>query len=111
MRLSDKQFIFLQDFAKLVTFCVENNIKITGGELMRTRFQQREYIRTGRSWTMNSDHLRKMAIDLNFFINGKLTYRKKDIQPVADYWKSLRPENYWGGDFKRRVDTPHFGTK
>ena len=78
---------------------------------MRTRFQQKEYYRTGKTKTMHSDHLRKLAIDLNFFFNGKLSYSKKDIQPVADYWKSLRPGNYWGGDFKRWLDTPHFGTK
>lgn len=111
MKLSDKQFIFLKDLAMLIIFCIVNDIKVTGGELQRTMYQQKEHIRKGRSKTMRSDHLRKLAIDLNFFFNGKLSYRKKDIQPVADYWKSLRPNNYWGGDWKNPVDTPHFGTK
>lgn len=109
--LRDKQFIFLQDVAKLIDFCVENDIVVTGGELHRTLYQQKEYLRTGKSQTMRSDHLRKLAIDLNFFFDGELSYSKEDIKQVADYWKSLRPSNYWGGDFKSLADTPHFGTK
>lgn len=109
--LRDKQFLFLQDVSLLIIFCVENDIVVTGGELHRTPYQQKEYLRTGKSQTMNSDHLRKLAIDLNFFFNGKLSYSKEEIGPVAVYWKSLRPENYWGGDFKSLADTPHFGTK
>lgn len=111
MSLSDQQFTFLQDVADLINFCVVKGIKVTGGELHRTNYQQKEYFRTGKTLTMDSDHLKRLAIDLNFFIDGLLTYKKEDIQIVGDYWKSKRPNNYWGGDFKSLPDTNHFGTK
>ena len=40
---------------------------MTGGELARTPEQQAIYFKTGRSKTMNSIHLKRCAIDLNFF--------------------------------------------
>lgn len=108
MKLSDKQFEFVQDSAKLINFCVENDVKITFGEAHRTQFQQDEYLRTKKSKAKHSFHQDRLALDLNFFIQDKLTYEKDDLQFIGDYWESLNPNNRWGGNFKSLIDTPHF---
>lgn len=108
MGTSDKQWLFLQDVAKLIQHAESIGIKLTGGELYRTKEQQELYIKAGKSKTMKSKHLERLAIDFNFFIDGKLTYAKEDVQPLGDYWESLRPENSWGGNWKSFQDTPHF---
>lgn len=81
---------------------------VTGGELYRTPEQQQIYVNTGRSKTMNSNHLRRCAIDLNFFMDGKIVWDKAQLSPLGSYWESLSPKNRWGGNFKSLVDVPHF---
>jgi hypothetical protein len=108
MSLVNEQFEFLKDVVKLINKAVEFGFVVTGGELYRTVDQQRLYTKTGRSLTMNSMHLKRCAIDLNFFYEGKLTYDKALLSPLGDYWESLNPKNRWGGRWTRIVDTPHF---
>jgi hypothetical protein len=113
MSLSDKQWEFLKDFSLLISFCDRKGIKVTGGELYRTEYQQKEYIKKGLSKTMKSKHLKRLAIDLNFFIKGKYVVNKKELQFIGDFWESLNPKNKWGGNFNQGVkngfiDTPHF---
>ena len=57
---------------------------------------------------MNSKHLKRLAIDFNFFINGELTYDKNRLQLLGDFWENLNEKNRWGGNFKAFIDTPHF---
>lgn len=107
MKLSDKQWIFLQDVAKLIIYAEQIGIKLTAGEIYRTMYQQRKYIIDGKSKTLKSKHLSRLAIDLNFFVNGKITYDMKDIEVLGWYWESLRPTNKAGMFWKWR-DKPHF---
>lgn len=108
MRLSEHQRIFTIDIAKLVLKAEKLGIGLTYGEAKRTKFQQQEYMRTGKTKTMNSNHLRRLAVDFNYFIDGSLTYDKVKLQELGDYWESLNPLNRWGGNFKSFTDTPHF---
>lgn len=55
----------------------------TGGELWRSPEQQEIYFKTGRSKTMNSNHLRRCATDLNFFWDGELVWDKELIRTVG----------------------------
>jgi hypothetical protein len=103
-----EQAAFLLDVTKLINKATELGFVVTGGELARTPEQQAIYVKTGRSKTMNSLHLSRRAIDLNFFVDGKLTYDKKVIAPLGEYWESLHPLNSWGGNGVKFVDTPHF---
>lgn len=104
----DEQFAFLLDVAKLINKAAELGFKITAGEMYRTPEQQQIYVKIGRSKTMNSLHMVRRAVDLNFFVNGNLTYDKATIAPLGAYWESLHPLNSWGGNGSRLVDTPHF---
>ena len=65
MNLSDEQWEFLKDVGKLINFIESQGDKATGGELLRTSEQQDIYMKTGKTKTLNSNHLKKLAIDLN----------------------------------------------
>ena len=108
MSLSDEQAAFLLDACKLITYATEQGFKVTGGELSRTPEQQAIYLKTGRSKTMKSIHLKRCAIDLNFFRDGKIIWDKATIAPLGAYWESLNIKNRWGGNFSNLVDCPHF---
>ncbi len=111
MSLVQEQAKFLSDVVSLLTMANKLGFVVTGGELFRTTEQQQIYVRTGRSKTMNSNHLRRCAIDLNFFIDGKLTYDVDKLAPLGTFWKSLDPKNDWGGFWKSFKDVPHFERK
>ncbi|MDO6808089.1 M15 family metallopeptidase [Zobellia galactanivorans] len=114
MTLSQKQRIFTINVAKLIVEAYNRGIELTFGEVFRTTEQQLLYVQSGKSKTMNSNHLRRLAVDFNFFINGKLTYDWNDIKPLGEYWETLHPANRWGGDWNKNdikdgfIDTPHF---
>lgn len=108
MSLVTRQFNFVQDVLLLIAFAIKLGFVVTFGEALRTPEQQKIYVESGRSKTMASDHLIRCAIDLNFFINGELIYDQEKLQPIGDYWESLRPGNRWGGNWKSFKDRPHF---
>ena len=107
MSLVADQAAFLLDACKLIAKATELGFTVTGGELYRTAEQQQIYVKTGRSKTMQSNHLRRLAIDLNFFKDGKCIYNVDTLKPLGQYWESLHPKNRWGGSW-RFVDVPHF---
>ncbi len=114
MSLVNEQHLFLLDVAKLIQEAERQALVLSAGELYRTAEQQAIYVKTGRSKTMNSNHLKRLAIDLNFFTkdgNGelKLTYDMALLKPLGDFWESLAPgKNSWGGNWNSFKDVPHF---
>lgn len=108
MSLVQDQAEFLLQACKLIQYAHENGWTVTGGELYRTPEQQEIYLKTGRSKTMASNHLKRCAIDLNFFKDGKLVWDREQLAQIGAYWESLHPKNRWGGNFKSLVDVPHF---
>lgn len=111
MKLSDHQWEFLKDVAKLIVFANQHEYKLTGGELYRPFEMQKLYFENGKSKTMESNHLQRLAIDLNIFFNGRYLNQNSDFKQIeflGDYWESLNKKNRWGGHFSNLVDTPHF---
>lgn len=108
MSLVQEQAAFLLDVCKLIQYATDQGFTVTGGELARTPEQQAIYLKTGRSKTMASNHLKRCAIDLNFFKNGKIIWDKAALAQLGAYWESLYSKNRWGGNFKSLVDCPHF---
>ena len=108
MSIVNEQAAFLLDVAKLIQWATQEGFTVTAGELYRSLEQQQIYFKTGRSKTLNSQHMKRLAIDLNFFVNGKLTWSKDILAPVGAYWESLNPKNRWGGNFKSLCDVPHY---
>ena len=106
-KLSTEQQIFTQNISQLILKANSLGINLTFGEAFRTEYQQREYLRTGKSKTMNSNHLKRLAVDFNFFINGRLVWEHPLITELGEYWESINEKNRWGGNFSFK-DTPHF---
>ena len=113
MSLRNEQSLFTKDVIKLLSFIDDLGYEVTFGEVLRTEEQQEIYIKTGRSKTSNSMHLKKCAIDLNFFKNGELVETPKQI---GKFWESLNEKNRWGGSWRGLIesgkstfnDSPHF---
>lgn len=108
MSLRDEQVFFVNNIMQLISHAQELEFEVTFGEAYRTPEQQEIYFRTGKTKTMDSYHLKRLAIDLNFFKDGKYLTAKEDLQELGDYWEGLSESNSWGGNWKSFVDTPHF---
>lgn len=108
MSLSQEQAAFLLDACKLIQHATDLGFMVTGGELSRSPEQQAIYVKTKRSKTMMSNHLKRCAIDLNFFKDGRIVWDRSTLAPLGAFWESLNPKNRWGGNFKSLVDCPHF---
>lgn len=131
MKLSEKQRIFTENIGKLIAYSYSRGIELTLGDAYRSQSQillnyfGYKIVKGGvlgirlikhrkLSKTLRSNHARRLAVDFNFFINGKLTYDFYKIKPLGDFWETLHPANRWGGDFNKDgikngfVDTPHF---
>ena len=107
MKLIEAQWLFLKNLADLIYFIESRGCTASGGELQRTLYQQQEYVRTGKSKTLNSMHIHKLAADLAIFKGGKWLQTKAELQEFGDYWEALDPDNEWGGNW-RFQDCPHF---
>ena len=107
MTLGQNQEKFTRDLTKLLQHAFALGYEARVGEVERTVEQQTIYVKTGRSKTMNSRHLKKCAADLHFTKNGVLCYPKE----LGDFWESLDPLNSWGGNWNSFKDKPHFERK
>lgn len=110
MSLRAEQSAFVCDLVALINFAWQQGYDVVVGEVQRTLEQQKLYVQSGRSQTMNSNHIRKCAGDLFFFwrATGELVMDKAKLQPIGDYWESLNPKNSWGGNWRSFKDVPHF---
>ncbi len=108
MKLGEKQEVFTLNMAKLILFAESKGYKCRARELQRTKLQQEEYFKTGKSKTMKSNHLNSCAVDIYFAKDNKLIENKEELQFLGDFWESLNPLNRWGGNYKRFIDCPHF---
>jgi len=112
MTLREAQWKFLKDVAILIAYIDREGCSASGGELQRTLEQQQMYVNTGKSQTLKSSHIQKLAIDLFIFSpSGQWVQDKKTLQRFGDFWESLDPKNEWGGNWTSFLDTPHFGRK
>ena len=104
MTLGQHQEAFSRDLVKLLVKAFELGYEARLGEVQRSEEQQQIYIKTGRSKTMNSMHLKKCAADIHFTKDGVLQYPPE----LGAFWESLNPLNQWGGKWKSFKDMPHF---
>ena len=105
MSLLRHQSAFMLHVAELIRKATELGFHVSGGELYRTTEQQALHIKNGRSTTMNSQHLKRLAVDLNFFKETPageltLTYDVEDLRPLGEFWENLDSANRWGGNWK-----------
>lgn len=113
MSLVNEQAVFAQDVAKLIQHAASIGFIVTLGECYRTLEQQKIYFEKKMTKTMDSMHIKRCAIDLNFFkvIDGKpvMVEDKAALAPLGDFWVSLDNKNQCG--IKWGWDTNHFERK
>lgn len=98
------QEAFTRDLVRLISKAHELGYGVRLGEVFRSPEQQQIYIKTGRSKTMNSMHLKKCAADLHFTKDGELCYP----EVLGKYWESLDVLNKAGMFWSKFKDQPHF---
>jgi hypothetical protein len=108
MDLLKYQITFTQNIIKLLDWCFKHDLIVTMGEVFRTQEQAEIYAKQGKG-IVNSLHCKRLAIDLNLFdLDGNYLGEPKHYKPAGEYWKSLHPDDRWGGDWTKRIDPYHF---
>jgi D-alanyl-D-alanine carboxypeptidase len=115
MSLGQEQEAFVTDVLALIVEARKLGFGVRFGEVYRTAEQQAIYVKTGRSKTMNSMHLQRLAIDLVLVRDGVIATHEQ-IKPLGEFWQGLHPKNRWGGSWRglvesgksRFIDAPHF---
>ena len=105
--MSALQEEFAQSAAKLIQQAAALGYGVTLGEAYRTP-QQAQWDAAHGTGISHSLHIDRLAIDLNFFMNGVLVTDGSKLFDVGNWWKGLGPNYRWGGDFKTRPDGNHF---
>lgn len=107
MTLSEKQAHFTQLLARLLTWAAtQPGLSVVLGEVARTLEQQRLYVQQGKSQTMQSKHLQRLAADVLVFQDGVYQTGSAAYRPLGEHWKMLDSANKWGGDWG--WDANHF---
>ena len=109
MNLGGKQREFTLMVAELISWTYNQGYELTFGEAYRTPEQAALNASRG-SGISNSLHTKRLAIDLQLFINDEYQTDSEAYRPLGDYWKSLNPDNAWGGDFSK-PDGNHFSVE
>jgi hypothetical protein len=105
MTLSEKQQLFTKLIAQLILWADEKGMRVTFGEAYRTPEQAAINAKKG-SGISNSLHTKRLAVDLNLFINGKYQTDSAAYVELGKFWESLGGS--WGGRFKTNPDGNHF---
>jgi len=94
MTLREKQSKFMYMLHLLIEFAYRNGYELTGGDLFATSGHKD-----------GSFHYRRLAIDLNLFIDGEYQETTEAHTELGEYWESLG--GTWGGRFKHK-DGNHY---
>ena len=108
MTLTQKQYVFSVNVARLILWCNEHGYGVALGEALRT--PEQAAINAGKGIGIaNSLHMVSLAIDLKLFngMTGSYLTRSEDYAGPGGHWKSLHNDNRWGGDFSK-PDGDHF---
>ena len=99
MGLRAKQSEFAEAVGLLIHFAYQQGYEITLGDAFAT---------TGH--IADSFHYKRLAIDLNLFIDGEYITDNRGYDKLGAFWKTLSPDASWGGDFtgKNKGDYNHF---
>lgn len=112
MKLLSAQKLFASRLSDFILLLEVMHYEITLGEAWRPQEMADFYASQGRGIS-NSNHLRKLAVDLNLFKDGKFLTSKEELTEAGELWESLSTDelvNAWGGRFQQ-VDANHFSVE
>lgn len=104
LTLGEKQRDFTLLVAELIRWAYEQGFELTFGEAYRTPEQAALNAQSGAG-IANSLHTKRLAIDLNLFIDGVYQTQSEAYRPLGEKWESMG--GAWGGRFSR-PDGNHF---
>ena len=103
MTLGQKQRVFVKLVSRLIDYAYTQGYELSFGEAYRTPEQAALNSKSGKGIS-NSLHTKRLAIDLNLFIDGEYQTYSLAHEPLGVFWESLSTPEYtccWGGRFKR----------
>jgi hypothetical protein len=98
MTLREKQTLFASLVAELILMAFELGYEVTLGETYRSPEEALRLSKLGKG-IKNSNHIIKLAIDINLFKDGKYLSSSESHRPLGEWWKKQHPFCRWGGDF------------
>ena len=107
MTLSQKQAAFSVLVAKLILHAQAQKMAVTFGEAYRSPEEAARLEKTGRGIAA-SLHTKRLAVDLNLFLNGVYQTDTAAYKPLGEWWEAQSTEAMeccWGGRFR---DGNHF---
>lgn len=104
-QLVTRQDLFLQRACKVIEYARSLGYLITEGEAERTAEQAEIYAKQGKG-ILDSKHRARLAMDLNFYRDGKLVADRVSLEPIGVYAEKIGL--HWGGRFKKLDDSRHF---
>jgi hypothetical protein len=106
MKLSEVQREFAKTWAQFSLWIYSQPERsFTYGEAYRTPEQAQLNADAGIG-IANSVHCKRLAIDINLFLDGELTWNVEDYRELGEKWKTMHPLARWGGDFKGKSGRP-----
>ena len=107
MTLGQKQRLFTRLVSQLIQWAYESEFELTFGDAYRDPRVHGSLGRKVGYSSSQSNHKRRLAIDLNLFLDGVYQTRTEDYKPLGDYWTGLHDLCEWGGSGDRS-DGNHF---
>ena len=99
MTLGEKQRLFTRLIAKLIKHAYKEGYELSFGDAYRDpRIHGMIGVKKAYGHR-NSNHKRRLAVDLNLFKDGVYLDASEDHKPLGKYWESLHPDCRWGGRF------------
>jgi hypothetical protein len=96
MTLRQKQSIFIFLVARLIIFAYENGYEMTFGEAYRSPEEALRLTKLNKG-IENSLHIKKLAIDINLFKDGKFLSSTESHKLLGDWWERQHRHCRWGG--------------
>lgn len=110
MTLLEMQIEFARRIPRLIDFCFERGVCVSIGETYRPPELVKIYAARGIG-SLTSVHPDKLAVDLQFFIDGNYLMKTESYQFAGEFWEGLSTGDVhcvWGGRFIKRPDGNHF---
>ena len=99
MTLLEKQQVFARLAARLILRANEIGYEVTLGEAWRPQVTADYYASKGTG-SKTSNHLNRLAIDINLYVNGVWLKNTEHHEPLGKWWEGQSSELWtcmWGG--------------